>query len=49
MSRETRHRPPRPRHPGPGDPPLHRLAQPQHRQPPDYAPSSHGKRCLTLH
>ncbi len=32
-----RHRPPRPRHPGPTDPPLHRLAQPQHRQTRGYA------------
>ena len=28
-----RHRPSRPRHPGPAHPPLHRLAQPQHRRP----------------
>jgi transposase len=44
-----RHRPPRPRHPGATDPPLHRLAQPQHRQPPPPRPRQHGQRCLTLH
>jgi transposase len=43
------HRPPRPRHPGPADPPLHRLAQPQHRQPATPHAHQHGKRCLTPH
>ena len=45
-----RHRPPRPRHPSPPDPPLHRLAQPQRRRPPPPPHvDQHGKRCLTLH
>lgn len=43
------HRPPRPRHPGPPHPPLHRLAQPQPVRPPPTTPRQHGKRCLTLH
>jgi hypothetical protein len=32
------------RHPGPADPPLHRVAQPQHRQPAPTRARQHGKR-----
>lgn len=39
----------RPRHPGPPDPPLHRLAQPQRRGLEATGARRHGKRCLTDH
>lgn len=44
-----RHRPPRPRHPGPTHPPLHRLAQQQRPEPTTTRAHQHGKRCLILH
>jgi hypothetical protein len=36
-------------HPGGADPPLHRVAQPQHRQPEAPPRRQHGGRCLMLH
>ena len=44
-----RHRPSRPRHPGPSHPPLHRLAQLQRRRREATGGRQHGKRCLTHH
>lgn len=41
--------PSRPRHPSSPDPPLHRLAQPEHRRRAPASSRQHGKGCLTLH
>jgi transposase len=43
-----RHRAPRPRHPSPAHPPLHRAAQPQHPRRTPTRSRKQGKRCLTI-